>query len=120
VVVTQDLLVSIRRVAVRRRVWFRVLDRCERGVVSLTIRCVERIRSVKLAGIVKAIVDKLREAVRSRVERLMETVGSSLAQRLSGVAVRWGNKSASRWADDRGFIQFLTINYVNVPGLYKV
>jgi len=60
VVVTRGMLVSVRRVAMRRRVWFKVLSRMERAVVSLTIRCVDRIRSVELAMIVKAIVDKLK------------------------------------------------------------
>lgn len=104
----------------RKRVWFSVLGQVERAIVNLTIRCVEKIRSIKLAMIVKAIVDKLKLAVRSRVERLMETVGSSLAQKLSGVAVSWGNKSASRWVEDYGFIRFLTVNYVNTPSLYRV
>jgi len=120
VMLTRDMLVSIRRMAMRKRVWFKVLDRCEWAVVNLTIRCVEKVRSVKLAMIVKAIVDKLEEAVKSRVERLMETLGSSLAQKLSGVAVSWGNKSASRWVEDSGFIRFLAVSYINTPRLYKV
>jgi len=117
---TRRMLVSVRRVAMRRRVWFKVLSRMERAVVSLTIRCVDRIRSVKLAIIVKAIVDKLNDAVRSRVERLMDTRGRLLAQKLSGIAVGWGNESACRWVEDYGFIQFLTVNYMNTPSLYRV
>jgi len=92
----------------------------ERAVVSLTIRCVDRIRSVKLAIIVKAIVDKLNDAVKGGVERLMETVGRLLAQKLSGIAVGWGNKSAENWMEDRGFIQFLAVSHMNTLGLYRV
>ncbi len=119
-VVTRDMLVSVRRVARRRRVWFSVLGRVERGIVNLTIRCVEEVRSVKLAMIVKAIVDKLKLAVKGRVERLMDTRGRLLAQKLSGIAVGWGNESACRWVEDYGFIQFLTVNYMNTPSLYRV
>jgi len=119
-VINRDMLVSVRRVAMRKRVWFKVLSRMERAVVSLTIRCVDRIRSVKLAIIVKAIVDKLNEAVKGGVERLMDTVGSSLAKKLSEVAVGWGNESACHWVEDYGFIQFLTVNYMNTPSLYRV
>jgi len=120
VVVTRGMLVSVRRLAMRRRVWFKVLSRMERAVVSLTIRCVEEVRSVKLAMIVKAIVDKLKLAVEGGVERLMDTVGRLLAQKLSGIAVGWGNESACRWVEDCGFIQFLTVNYMNTPSLYRV
>jgi len=119
-VMNRDMLVSVRRMAMRRRVWFKVLSRMERAVVSLTIRCVEEVRSARLAMIVKAIVDKLNDAVKGGVERLMETVGRSLAQKLSGIAVGWGNESACDWADDHGFIWFLTVNYMNTPSLYRV
>jgi len=114
-VVTRDMLVSVRRVARRRRVWFSVLGRVERGIVNLTIRCVEEVRSVKLAMIVKAIVDKLKLAVRSRVERLMGSVGSSLARAIAEIAVSWGNLEAVKWASDRGFIRYVTVMEMNRP-----
>lgn len=118
-VINRSMLVSVRRVAMRKRVWFSVLGRVERGIVNLTIRCVEEVRSVKLAMIVEAIVDKLEEAVKGGVERLMDTVGSLLAKKLSGVAVGWGNESACHWVEDYGFIQFLTVNYMNTPSCYR-
>ena len=112
-------LVNIRRKAVRRRAWFRVLNRVERAIVTLTIRCVERIRSPRLAEIVKAIMIKLKEAMKSQVKRTIETVGRSLAQRLSQVVQAWGNISARRWAKDPSFMQFLAIMYVNTPRMFK-
>ena len=112
-IVTRYVLVSIRRVAMRKHVWFSVLGRVERAIVNLTIRCVEEIRSVKLAMIVKAIVDKLNEAVKSRVERLMVTAGSSLARTIAGIAVSWGNLEAVEWASDRGFIRYVTVMEMN-------
>jgi hypothetical protein len=114
-----ERLVLVRRLAIRKRVWFKFLDRCERAILSLTIKCVERIRSVKLAKIVKAIVDKLTDAMKGNVERLMETVGSTLAVRLSMIAVGWGNHSANRWAHDRGFMRFLAVNYMNTPRIIR-
>jgi len=114
-IVTRYVLVSIRRVAMRKHVWFSVLGRVERAIVNLTIRCVEEIRSVKLAMIVKAIVDKLKEAVKSRVERLMGTAGSSLARTIAGIAVSWGNLEAVEWASDRGFIRYVTVMEMNRP-----
>ena len=112
-IVNSYVLVSIRRVAMRRHVWFSVLGRVERAIVNLTIRCVEEVRSVKLAMIVKAIVDKLKLAMRSRVERLMVTVGSSLARTIAEIAVSWGNLEAVEWASDRGFIRYVTVMEMN-------
>lgn len=114
-IVTRDVLVSIRRVAMRKHVWFSVLGRVERAIVNLTIRCVEEVRSVKLAMIVKAIVDKLENAMESVVERLMETAGRTLAQRIAVIAVSWGNFKAAEWAFDEGFVKFLTVMELNRP-----
>jgi len=114
-IVTRDVLVSIRRVAMRRRVWFRALNPLERAVVNLTIKCVERVKSAKLAKIVTAIVEKVEEAVESVVERLTERVGRPLACKLSLLAVGWGNRKASGWGFDRGFMRFLAVNYMNSP-----
>jgi hypothetical protein len=71
-------------------VWFRVLDRCEGAIVSLTIRCVDEVRSVKLASILAAIVAKIAEALRGVVERMTESFGREFAFRLSLIAFVWG------------------------------
>ena len=106
-------LVSVRRSAVRRGVWFRVLSRVERGVVDLTIRCVDRVRSPTLAGVIGRVLAKLADAMRGRVERLMETVGCPLAARLSEFARAWGHRDAWKWACDAGFIRYLTVLRMN-------
>ena len=116
---TQVDLASIKQRAMRKRVWFRVLSRAERTIVSLTIRCVERIRSPVLARIVTAIVHKLTDALKGVVERLMETVGRLLAEKLSRVARAWGNLSAGGWAEDPGLVQYLTIMHMNTPRVFQ-
>lgn len=111
--ISVDKLAEIRRKAMRRRMWFRVLDRAERAIVSLTIQCVKRIRSPELAKIVTTIVAKLKQAMKSHVKRLVETAGRSLAQKLSRIAQAWGNKRAILWAEDPDFIQFLAVMQMN-------
>lgn len=116
---SRERLVLIRRLAIRKRVWFRVLDGCERAIVSLTIRCVDEVRSVKLASILAAIVAKVTEAVRGVVERMTESFGRELAFRLSLIAVGWGNLEAWAWRFDVGFMRFLAVCYMNTPGLFR-
>lgn len=111
-------LVEARRRALRRGVWFRLLGREERSIVDLTIRCVDRVRSVKLAKIVTAIVIKLKLAMESTLKRLVRTVGRSMAQKLSQIAQGWGNPSAVWWAEDPGFFQFLAIVHMNMPQMF--
>jgi len=114
------ILENIRRKALRQRAWFKVLNRTERAIISLTIRCVERVKSPKLARIITAIIAKLKEAMESKVKRLMETVGCALAQKISRIAQKWGNILAFRWARDSGFIQYLTVMQVNTPRMFQV
>jgi hypothetical protein len=100
-------LAEARRAAFRRGVWFRVLNRVERGVVDLTMRYVDDIKSSKLAKVLTAILDKLALATESMADRLVRTVGVPLAKKMSIIAVNWGNVSASGWAEDAGFARYL-------------
>ena len=109
-IISVGRLVEVKRVALRRGVWFRALDRVERGVLDLIIRCVDRIRSAMLAKVVMAILIKLKLAMESMVERMVRVVGRSLAQKVSRIAVSWGNRSASKWAEDPGFARYLAVN----------
>ena len=113
-------LLEMQRKAFRRRVWFKVLDKVERAIISLTIRCVDMVRSPKLAKIVTAIVTKLREAMKGKVDKLMMDVGLPLARKLSAIAKSWGNVSSNSWTMDSRFIRYLTIMQINMPNSFKI
>ncbi|MFQ6127105.1 MAG: hypothetical protein ACE5R6_21220 [Candidatus Heimdallarchaeota archaeon] len=116
----RDELIRVRTRALRRGVWFSALTKGERAMMDLTIRVVERVRSHLLAKVLTSVVKKLMDAMEGGVARLMRTVGRSLARRLSGIARAWGNKSAVRWAEEPGFIQYLSIMHMNTPAAFKV
>jgi hypothetical protein len=105
------MLAQEKKLALRHRVWFKLLSRVERGIIDLTVRCVEYIKSPKLAKVVMAIMDKLKIAKESIVDRLVRFVGLPLALRISKIAIDWGNHLASGWADDHAFARFLVINF---------
>lgn len=107
-------LVLVKKVALRRGVWYRALNRLERGVIDLTVKYVDSIRSSKLATLVTAILDKLHAASESMLDRLTRSVGYSLAQRISGIAVSWGNRAAQAWADDSAFARYLAVTNHNI------
>ena len=107
---TREALARLRLKALRRGVWFRDLKRSERKLLDLTIRVVEKVRSFLLAKLVSRIVGKLCEAMESRIFRLMRTEGRSLAEKLSMIGEAWGNRAAKFWANDRGFMQYLTVS----------
>jgi len=111
--ITREGLVSFKRKALRRRVWFRALSKIERGIVDLTIRCVDRVRSWKLALIIGRIRCKIFKALRSRFLEKAETAGYDLAERVSMIAVSWGYTEASSWKRDIGFVRYLGVNALN-------
>jgi hypothetical protein len=107
-------LVEARKVAQRRGVWFRVLSRVERGIVDLTVKVVDCIKSGRLAKVLEAIVEKLQLALENKADRLVRTIGLPLARKISNIAVSWGNLLASKWAEDHTFARFLLFNFTKM------
>jgi hypothetical protein len=105
------MLAQAKKLALRRGVWFKTLNRVERGAIDLTVKCVDSVKSRKLAELLTAIIDKLQSAMESIVDRLVRTVGLPLARKISNIAVCWGNRLASVRADDRVFARFLVVNF---------
>jgi len=99
-------LVALKRNALRRGVWFRVLSRIDRATIDLTIRCVERIRSATLARVIVGIVEKIEDAMKGFIVRA-EAVGRLLAERAVELALSWGNTEASDWKGDLDFVRYL-------------
>jgi len=118
-VLQMNELSKVKARAMRLGVWFRVLTRAERAQVELTMRIVKRIRSFFLARVVTSIVEKLLDAMESKVTRLMREVGPALARKLSKTAQEWGNRSAHQWVADPGFVQYLTVTYINAPATFR-
>ena len=103
-------LAEAKKTALRCGVWFRSLSRVERGIIDLTVKYVDIIKSAKLAKVLTAIIVKLQATTESVVDKLVRTIGLPLAQKISSIAVSWGNRLASVWADDPIFARFLVIN----------
>jgi len=107
----RGFLVALRTRALRRRLWFRVLDRVERGLVDLTIRWVDRVKSGRLAQVLVRILEKLARALDTGMGGVMER-GRVLALRASDVAVSWGNLVAFGWRIDAVFQRALGLGVV--------
>lgn len=110
---TRNEMVRFRAKAIRKGVWFRALTTIERACVDLAIKVVERVRSRLLFKALSSVLKKLEDALESQVRRLMREVGGRIASKMSQIAQNWGNKSAARWAKELGFIQYLTVDYLN-------
>ena len=97
--------------ALRRGLWFQALNRIERGIIDLTVKYVDNIKSAKLAKVLTAILVKLQTTTESMIDRLVRTIGLSLTQKISNIAISWGNHLATSWANDFAFARFLVVNF---------
>jgi len=110
---TSQGLSRIKTRALRGKVWFKVTSRLERGIVDLTIRCVEKIRSSVLSRIISEIIRKLLGPLENGFLKRAEKIGAEIVKRLCELARAWGNKTASSWKQEPGFVRFLGVNAIN-------
>ncbi|MDH5462163.1 MAG: hypothetical protein OEZ29_04140 [Candidatus Bathyarchaeota archaeon] len=110
---TRQGLMKARTRAVRQRIWFKALSKVERGIVDLTIRCIERVRSRILNRIVSNIIAKILKNLKPSFLETVTKVGREIAHEICEIALKWGNLRASSWRHDSDFIQFLGVTAIN-------
>ncbi len=104
--ITREVLIGIKTRGLRRRLWYSSLSLMERGLVDLTIRWVDRVRSGRLAETLLRILEKLALAMEAGMGRVLGR-GRMLAARASELAVGWGNSSAFYWRFETAFANAL-------------
>ena len=90
----------------RKRVWYGALDRMERGLVDLTIRWVDKVRSGRMTETLMRILEKLAQALETGIGKVLAR-GRMLAVRASELAVGWGNNIAFSWRFEQAFCNAL-------------
>src|SRR3989441_5473876 len=115
--ITREVLIGIKTRGLRRRVWYRALDRMERGFVDLTIRWVDKVRSGRMTETLLRILAKLAMAMETGMGRVLGR-GRELALRASSLAVGWGNSQAYAWRYDEPYALALGLGRVTtaLPG----
>lgn len=99
---TRNTILGLKTRALRRRVWYSTLDRVERGLVEVTVRWVDTVRSGRLATVLVRILEKLVWALDRGMVRVLEK-GRRMALGLSELALGWGNGLAWEWREDLRF-----------------
>ena len=112
---TRGFLLKIRRRAIRKRVYYRALDRLERGILDLSSRLLDSAQSVVLLQQLFEIVMKLEEALKGRFQRHVESFGVRRVAQIIMQAVKFGYRDAVRWLRDPGFMEYLTVMDLNSP-----
>ena len=110
---TCEYLFSMKKKALRKGVWYRTLDRVERGIVSLTARLIDRVESEMLGVELVKILVKLMKALKSGFVRHTEVFGFGRVFELSRLAFEWGNSVAKGWVHDMGFVGYVSMMDLN-------
>ena len=90
-----------------------MLTPIEKGIIDLTIKCVEKVRSARLAKILERILVKVSEVLKSRFLYKVRMIGEPLAHEVSRIAHSWGNPSAANWAKDLALVMYLGVMRIN-------
>ena len=106
----KEELLRARRKSLRKGVWFQALTRAERGIIDLTLKYVDRVRSKILNAVLRKILRKLSYAVDHFFTWRLELIGRPIAEMQSRAAVALGLKSAEKWSNDRPYIQLLGLH----------
>jgi len=112
-------LVRLKRVSVRNRSWFTVLDWRQRRFVDAVITTVDRIRSLLLLRTLAPLVKRLLTALGGSVVKgtlVLMARGAyrmieGVAEKIVRIAQKWGNNSAHEWVDEK-FVRYLMIMYL--------
>ena len=105
-------LIDIRTKALRHRVLYSALDGLERGILYLSSRVVDGVRSGVLASQLKEIVTKLCEAMKNGFTIHVESYGVKQAVKAVETAVRFGSRVAQQWLsmDFACYLALVTFN----------
>jgi hypothetical protein len=110
---TAEYLCEMRKKALRKGVWYRTLNRVERGIISLTARIVYRVDSRLLGEVLMKILSKLMNAMKSEFVRRVGDFGFRRARELSKQAAKWGCNVVISWASELNFVRYLAMMSLN-------
>lgn len=123
----RKFLIEVKQKSIRsNNSWYRILTLEKRLFIDAVIQTVNKIRSSLLLKILTELVKKLLVAIggfRGLIGTLayeMESFGHPLAQKISVIATKLGNILAAEWANDEGFIRYLTVTDMNNLPIFKV
>jgi hypothetical protein len=97
----------IRRKAFRRGVWFSSLDDVERGILSISLKVLDSVKSSLLNFQLVIIVEKLRDACRGESIKRLEWLGIERVKAIQAQALSFGYKGSEKLGGDIGFIRYV-------------
>jgi len=115
----KSLLIRIKHKAIRLKAWYK-LNNIERAIIDLTIKCVDKIKSIKLKNVILKILNKIKEAIENDFLNKIYENGLKEIIKIIKIVYSWGNKNSLEWIKDKSFIFYLGIKNINTPNIWKI
>ncbi len=112
---TREILVEVRRRALRRGVWYRALDGVERGILSLASQILDTVRSSMLSIQLVKIIAKIRDVCKSGFIKHLERFGMARVRVIQAQAFSFGYEGAKTLSSDFDFVRYLIFLDFNQP-----
>lgn len=112
---TNEFLSSIRRQALRKRVWFNAIDSLERGILTIATKIIDEVKSDVLIYQLVKIIEKIESAGKSRFTKHVETYGRERLKVIYSQAEAFGDAYSDRFREDLGFMRYLIFIDFNQP-----
>jgi hypothetical protein len=116
---TNHLLLKIKRKALRLKAWYK-LNNIERTIIDLTIKCVDKIKSIKLKKIILKILNKIKEIFENDFLNKIYENGLKEIIKIIKIAYSWGNKESLKWIKDKNFIFYLGMKNIYIPNIWII
>jgi hypothetical protein len=115
----KSFLLKIKRKALRLKIWYK-LNNIERTIIDLTIKCVDKIKSIKLKNVILKILNKIKEIFENDFLNKIYENGLKEIVKIIKIAYSWGNKESLNWIKDKSFIFYLGIKNINTPNIWRI
>jgi hypothetical protein len=112
---TKEFLSDVRRLALRRKVWYSALDSLERGILSISAHIIDCTKSSILDIQLVKIIAKLKNACKSGFVRHLEHFGLERVHVVQAEAAKLGYLGACELSRDLRFIRYLMFLDYNQP-----
>jgi hypothetical protein len=117
---TKESLSDIRRQALRKRVWFSALNAVERGILSISAKVIDSVKSSVLNLHLMSIVSKLRDACKSGFVKHLERFGVNRVEVIRVQAASFGYNWAEGLLSDSRFARYLAFLDWNQPTGWRI
>jgi len=112
---TSSFLKGLRSKALRRKLWYKVLNRFDRSYYNLTCSVVTRVESLDLGKEILSLVLQLKNSLKGEFVRFVESYGVGKAWDAAQLAVAWGYNGAKEWKYNQALARLHAVNELNSP-----